>query len=166
MADNPLDVYLNDHLAGAMLGSDLAEQIRSQNEGTAFGQLMESLAPEIDQDRQTLIELMQQLDSSKNPVKQATAWIAEKASRVKFSGMTSGEPELGRFMALETLTLGVRGKASMWTALRQLADQHPAIASLDLDELVNRARTQEDALERERLVAGTKALGDRLRAPA
>ena len=166
MADNPLDVYLNDHLAGAMLGSDLAEQIRSQNEGTALGQLMESLAPQIDQDRQTLIELMQQLDSSKNPVKQATAWIAEKASRVKFSGMTSGEPELGRFMALETLTLGVRGKACMWTALRQVADQHPAIASLDLDELINRARTQEDALERERLVAGTRALGDRVRAPA
>ena len=47
MADNPLDVYLNDHLAGAMLGSDLAEQIRSQNEGTALGQLMESLAPQI-----------------------------------------------------------------------------------------------------------------------
>jgi hypothetical protein len=166
MADNPLDVYLNDHLAGAMLGSDLAEQIRSQNEGTALGQLMESLAPQIDQDRQTLIELMQQLDSSKNPVKQATAWIAEKASRVKFSGMTSGEPELGRFMALETLTLGVRGKACMWTVLRQLADQHPAIASLDLDELVNRARTQEDALERERLLAGTRVLGDRVRAPA
>jgi hypothetical protein len=166
MADNPLDVYLNDHLAGAMLGSDLAEQIRSQNEGTALGQLMESLAPQIDQDRQTLIELMQQLDSSRNPVKQATAWIAEKASRVKFSGMTSGEPELGRFMALETLTLGVRGKACMWTVLRQLADQRPAIASLDLDELVNRARTQEDALERERLLAGTRVLGDRVRAPA
>jgi hypothetical protein len=166
MADNPLDVYLNDHLAGAMLGSDLAEQIRSQNEGTSLGQLMESLAPQIDQDRQTLIELMQQLNSSKNPVKQATAWIAEKASRVKFSGMTSGEPELGRFMALETLTLGVRGKACMWNALRRVADQHPAIASLNLDELVNRARAQEDALERERLAAGTRALTNQVRATA
>ena len=75
---------------------------------------MESLAPQIEQDRQTLIELMQRLDSSKNPIKQATAWIAEKASRAKFSGMTSGEPELGTFMALETLALGVRGKACMW----------------------------------------------------
>jgi hypothetical protein len=166
MADNAIDVYLNDHLAGAMLGCDLAEQIRARNDGTALGQLMESLAPQIEQDRQTLIELMQHLDSSQNPVKQVTAWIAEKASRAKFTGMTSGEPELGTFMALETLTLGVRGKACMWTALRQIADQHPAIASLNLDELIDRARTQEDALESERLAAGTRALANRARATA
>jgi hypothetical protein len=110
MADNRIDVYLNDHLAGAMLGSDLAEQLRAQNHGTALGLLMESLAPEIEQDRQTLMELMQHMDTSKNPVKQATAWIVEKASRAKFSGVTSGDPELGTFMALETLALGVRGK--------------------------------------------------------
>jgi hypothetical protein len=164
MADNAIDVYLNDHLAGAMLGSDLAEQIRAQNDGTALGQLMESLAPQIEQDRQTLIELMQQLDSSQNSVKQVTAWIAEKASRAKFTGMTSGEPELGTFMALETLTLGVRGKACMWTALSQVADQHPAIGSLNLDELIDRARTQEDALERERLAAGTRALANQVAA--
>ena len=71
---------------------------------------MESLAPQIEHDRETLIELMQRLDTSKNPIKQTTAWIAEKASRAKFSGMTSGQPELGTFMALETLALGVRGK--------------------------------------------------------
>jgi hypothetical protein len=166
MADNAIDVYLNDHLAGAMLGTDLAEQIQTQNEGTALGELMESLVPQIEQDRQTLIELMQQLDSSNNPVKQVTAWIAEKASRAKFSGMTSGEPELGTFMALETLVLGVRGKACMWTVLKQLADQHPAIASMNLEELIDRARTQEDALEHARLAAGTRALANQAHANA
>ena len=164
MADNPIDVYLNDHLAGAMLGSDLVEQIEAQNHGTALGELMESLAPQIEQDRQALIDVMQQLDSSKNPVKQATAWIAEKASRAKFSGMTSGEPELGTFMALEALALGVRGKACMWKALKQVADQHPPIASMNLDELIDRAHTQQDALERERLAAGTRALANQVRA--
>ncbi len=164
MADNAIDVYLNDHLAGAMLGSDLVEQIEAQNHGTALGELMESLAPQIEQDRQALIDLMQRLDSSKNPVKQATAWIAEKASRAKFSGMTSGEPELGTFMALEALALGVRGKACMWKALKQVADQHPPIASMNLDELIDRARTQQDALERERLAAGTRALANQVRA--
>jgi hypothetical protein len=159
-------VYLNDHLAGAMLGSDLAEQIRAQNHGSALGELMESLAPQIEQDRQTLIDLMQQLGSSKNPVKQATAWIAEKASRAKFSGMTSGEDELGTFMALETLTLGVRGKACMWKALKQVADQHAPIASMNLDDLIDRAHTQEDALERERLTAGTRALANQVGASA
>jgi len=166
MADNAIDVYLNDHLAGAMLGTDLAEQIQNQNDGTALGELMETLAPQIEQDRQTLIELMQRLDTSKNPAKQVTAWIAEKASRAKFSGMTSGEPELGTFMALETLLLGVRGKACMWTALRHVADRHPAIASVNLEELIDRARTQEDALEHARLAAGTRALANQVHATA
>ena len=166
MADNAIDVYLNDHLAGAMLGSDLAEQIQAQHDGTALGELMELLAPQIEQDRQTLIELMERLGSSKNPVKQVTAWIAEKASRAKFSGMTSGGPELGTFMALETLALGVRGKACMWIALRQIADQHPAIASVNLEKLIDRARTQEDALEHARLAAGTRALANQAHAAA
>ena len=37
MAAKAMDVYLNDHLAGAMLGSNLAEQIRSRNQATPLG---------------------------------------------------------------------------------------------------------------------------------
>ena len=159
MADKAMNVYLNDHLAGAMLGSDLAEQISSQNRSTSLGELMERLAPQIEEDRQTLIALMRRLDSSKNPVKQAGAWVTEKASRLKFAGMTSGEPELGTFMALETLALGVQGKLSLWKALKQVTDQHPAITSVNLDELIDRAETQYDLLERERLTASVRALG-------
>jgi len=71
MADKAMDVYLNDHLAGAMLGSDLAQQIRDHNENTPLGELMRSLAPQIEEDRQTLIGLMARMRISKNPVKQA-----------------------------------------------------------------------------------------------
>jgi hypothetical protein len=162
MADKAIDVYLNDHLAGAMLGIDLAGQIQSQNDGTPLGELMKSLAPQIEQDRQTLIELTPEMDSSKNPVKQATAWIAEKASRAKFHGMTSGEPDLGTFMALETLVLGVQGKACMWRALKQVADQYPPLVSLHLDELIERADSQYEMLERERLAAGRRALANQV----
>ena len=145
-----------------MLGSDLAEQIQRRTTERRLGQLMESLAPQIEQDRQTLIELMQQLDSSKNPVKQATAWIAEKASRAKFSGMTSGDPELGTFMALETLTLGVRGKAACGSrAEGELADQHPASrVTSNLDELIRprpHPRRRAGTIER-RSAEGTKLL--------
>jgi hypothetical protein len=158
MADKAMDVYLNDHLAGAMLGSDLAEQIRSRNRGTPLGELMGSLAPQIEEDRQTLIGLMQRINASRNPVKQAGAWVTEKASRAKFWGLTSGEAELGTFMAVESLALGVLGKLSLWRALAQVADQHPAIASVDLDELIDRAQAQYDQLERERLAASRRAL--------
>ena len=156
---NALDVYLNDHLAGATLGVELAEQIQSRAHGTPLGELMGSLAPQIAEDRQTLIEFMARLGTSKNPVKQASAWVTEKASRVKFGGLTSGEPELGLFMALETLALGVQGKLSLWRALAHVADQRSAISAAELDELINRAQSQYDVLERERLTEGTRALG-------
>jgi hypothetical protein len=159
MTHKAMDVYLNDHLAGAMLGSDLAQQIQSRNQGTPLGELMQALAPQIEEDRQTLIGLMERMGTSKSPVKQAGAWVTEKASRVKFGGLISGEQGLGTFMAVESLALGVQGKLSLWRALEQVADQHPAIASINLRELIDRAQTQYNLLEAERLAAGTRALG-------
>jgi hypothetical protein len=130
MADKAMDVYLNDHLAGATLGSDLAEQIRNRHEGTPLGEVMRSIAPQVEEDRQTLLDLMERMGTSKNPVKQASGWLAEKASRVKFSGAVSGEPDHGAFMALESLTLGVEGKMSLWKALKEVANQYPPLASM------------------------------------
>jgi hypothetical protein len=158
MADRAMDVYLNDHLAGAMLGSDLAEQIRERHEGTPLGEVMAPIAAQIEEDRQTLVDLMERMDVSKNPIKQATGWVAEKASRVKFSGLGSGEPDHGAFMALESLALGVLGKRSLWTALKEVQGQYPALAATNLDELIGRADAQYEGLERERLAAGSVAL--------
>ncbi len=86
MADKALEIYLNDHLAGAMLGTDLAEQIRERSEGDPFGDVMTGLAAQIEEDRETLVALMEQLDVARNPVKQATTWLAEKASRRSSAG--------------------------------------------------------------------------------
>jgi hypothetical protein len=158
MADNAMDVYLNDHLAGAMLGSALAEQLREKNEGTPLGNVMSSLASQIEEDRETLMDLMDRMGTSKNPVKQATTWLAEKATRPKFSGLTSGDPEVGTFMALENLALGVEGKVSLWKVLKEVADQYGPLKSMNLDELIGKAEAQRDALESERIAAGRLAL--------
>jgi hypothetical protein len=160
MADRALDVYLNDHLAGAVVGSNLAEQIRQRHEGSRLGEVMSSIAPEIEEDRQELVLLMERMNISRNPVKQATGWLAEKASRVKFSGLGSGEPDQSAFMALEALTLGVEGKVSLWTALKTVQSQYPSLASTNLDELLARATKQHSALERERLTAASAALAN------
>ncbi len=159
MAD-ALDSYLNDHLAGAMFGSDLAQQLRERSEGSPLGETLQWLAPQIEEDRQTLIDLMERLGTTRNPVKQATSWLAEKASRAKFGGVSAGETGLGTFMALETLSLGVEGKLSLWTALREIADRYQPLASIDLDGLIERARAQRRALERERSAASREALHD------
>jgi hypothetical protein len=61
MADRAMDVYLNDHLAGAMLGTALAERIRDRHEDTPLGELMGSIAAQIEEDRRTLVDLMERM---------------------------------------------------------------------------------------------------------
>jgi hypothetical protein len=158
MTTDALETYLNDHLAGSTLGLDHAKQLASSNEGTPLGALMAKIAGEIDQDRETLIDLMKRVDASENPVKKATAWMAEKAGRVKFSGATSGDQALGNFLALETLSLGVEGKRCLWESLKTVADSHPVLAATDLDTLIARAAEQRATLEVERLKAARQAL--------
>jgi hypothetical protein len=160
MAGRAMDTYLNDHLGGAKFGSDLAEQIRDRHEGTPLGEAMESVATEIERDRQTLLELMERMGTQPNPVKQATGWLAEKVSRLKFEGTMASAPDHGAFMALETLALGVEGKASMWRALKEVAGDYPSLATTNLDELIDRAEAQSATIDREWIVAGTKALGN------
>ena len=158
MAHKAMDVYLNDHLGGATVGANLARQIADHAEGTPLADVMTRLHAEIDEDRQTLLDLMERMDVTRNPVKVAAGWLAEAASRLKFSGATSGESDHGIFMALESMALGVQGKLSLWRALRQVRDEHPPLAALDLDALVARAEVQYATLERERLAAGRGAL--------
>jgi hypothetical protein len=157
MADKAIDVYLNDHLAGAMFGSDLAQQLAERTEGTDFGQAMGTLASTIEEDRETLKGLMDQMGTSRNPVKQAATYVAEKVSRVKLSGLSAGEDEFGLLLALETLSLGVEGKASMWAVLRDVGGRYPALAQTDFDALLHRARDQREILEQERIEAGRRA---------
>jgi hypothetical protein len=158
MADKAMDLYLNDHLAGATLGTDLAQHIKERHAGTPLGDAMKTIADEVEEDRRTLLDLMERMGTQPNPVKQAVGWLTEKASRVKFSGVFSGEQDHGAFMALESLTLGVEGKAHLWKALKEVADEYPSLATTKLDELIERAETQKATLESLRLAAGRKAL--------
>ena len=153
MSKSALDTYLNDHLSGATLGTELAAQIRDRSEGTALGELMTGIAADIEADRRDLEALADALDVSRNPVKQAGGWAAEKWSRVKFSGAGSGDAEHGNFMAIETLLLGVAGKRCLWRALERVADRYEPIDPGEMARLIGRAESQLEALEAARLEA-------------
>jgi hypothetical protein len=120
---------------------------------------MARIADDIEEDRDTLAKLMEHLDVSRNPVKAASAWVAEKAGRVKFSGASSGDPDVGYFLALETMSLGVEGKHDLWTALQTIAPETPALAEFDLPHLAERAAGQRTLLEEERHAVARKVLG-------
>lgn len=164
MDHEALGTYLNDHLAGSTLGADHARQLEERTAGTPFGLTMARIAGEIEEDRDTLVKLMEKLDVSRNPVKAAGAWVAEKAGRVKFSGGTSGDPDIGYLMAVETMSLGVEGKRGLWTALQTIAPAEPALAEFDLPRLIERATSQRAALEDEREATARQVLGGGVKA--
>ena len=157
MADKSMSVYLNDHLAGATFGSNLARQIEDLSDDADRTARISDLARQIEQDRESLSALMERMGVSRNPVKQVTTWLGEKASRVKLTGLSSGEGDLGLFMALETLSLGVEGKAALWRALREVEGRYAELDADELDTLIARAAGQREALEAERLTVAARA---------
>ncbi len=47
---------------------------------------------------------------------------------------------------------------SLWKALKEVPDHSGPLQSMNLDELIERAEEQRNALERERIAAGRRAL--------
>ena len=70
-----LATYLNDHLAGATAGVELARRARGQNEGTPLGRFLEGLAAEIEDDRETLKAVMARLEVGTDRLKVVAGWV-------------------------------------------------------------------------------------------
>jgi hypothetical protein len=153
-----LEIYLNDHLAGSVTGSELANKISSEYADTQFGPFLAELAHEIEQDKVTLEGLMERLGIQRSPIKQAAGWIGEKVSRLKLSEMITGDPDLKRLLEFETLSLGIEGKLSLWRALIEVSDSHAELAATDLARLAKRAESQRSNLEDHRLQVVNAAL--------
>lgn len=151
-----LGIYLNDHLAGAMGGIELARRCLSNNRGTPLEADLEKLAREIEEDRVVLEGLMERLRIPRSPVKAPLAWALEKVGRLKLNGRLLEYSPLSRVVELELLSSGVETKRSMWTALKRLADEGIDLG-LDLENLIGRARRQRRMLERRRLEAAAAA---------
>ena len=154
MSSNELmGVYLNDHLAGSAAGTELAEKLRDNNQGTELGNTMAALHRDIEQDRATLEELMARLEVERHPVKEAAGWLLERLSRLRLNPAITGSADLTRLLETEALSLGIEGKLAMWMALKEAAAGDPRLAAADLDRLIERARTQRRTLEPHRLAA-------------
>jgi hypothetical protein len=142
-----LGIYLNDHLAGATAGTELAHRTaRCHGDGKSGGTLRR-LAAEIAQDRAALLDIMTALGIRVRRYKVGAAWVGEKAGRLKFNGRLFARSPLSNLEELEMLRLGVEGKAAGWRTLRALADTDTRLDPARLDELISRARRQADLLE-------------------
>jgi len=160
LGEDRLSIYLNDHLAGATAGANLARRAAASNEGTSYGAALASVADEIEEDRVALLGVMERLSVGHDRLKTALAWGAERAGRLKINGQLLGYSPLSRLEEIEALSLGVEGKLALWRALRGTHASDPRLADVDLDELIERARSQRRRLERQRVRAAEEALGE------
>lgn len=153
---DPLATYLHDHLAGSVHAISLLEFIRDQHKGEPLGDFADGLLREIQQDRETLRELADRVGVGSSEVKELTAWVAEKFSRIKLRrGAKDG---FGTFEALEFLELGIHGKWALWRALSAIADEDKRLRGMDFEHLAARAEAQRSAVEERRLELARCAL--------
>lgn len=153
MAYHGLEIYLTDHLAGATAGLNLARLAADEHRHDQHGDFFSELAIEIAEDYETLERLISALAIDESATKSALAEVGSKLMKPKFTGE---DDDLNAFITLETLSIGVEGKRCMWKALSCLDD--PTIAGFEIDTLIERAQSQRDRIEQQRLAIAPQAL--------
>jgi hypothetical protein len=163
--------YLNDHLAGAAAGIQLAERCRDRDPGSELGLVLQALVIEIKQDREVLERVIRVLGGSPDRMKRGVALGAERIGslRMWLPMLGPGSEESARLEEVEVLSLGIEGKRLLWAALAQLSSTDARLMGFPFPELKQKAKSQRDRLERFRLKLATEALGSpitRMRATA
>lgn len=150
-----LPTYLHDHLAGSNFAVDLLKNFCSRHAGTPLGEFGTDMLAEIEEDQQVLHNLIDRVGVPSPALKEAAAWVSEKASRLKLG---SGSGELGTFQTLETLAMGIWGKRALWRALGVIAGADSRIQIVDFSALSERAEAQHARVEERRVQVARTAL--------
>jgi len=159
--DDPLAIYLHDHLAGSSFGVELLEKLASEFAGTSSGEVARDLLEQVRIDRSTLERLIERVGKVNPDLYDAVGWFAERVSRIK---LKHDDPVgLGAFEAFEAISLGVLGKRALWEALRQNGDAR--LAGLDYSALITRAEQQFQKANQYRLELIDNALRKQERKP-
>jgi DUF971 family protein len=150
-----LAIYLNDHLAGSMVGIELAKRAAGENQGSELGRFLSGLAEEIEADRAALREIMSELGVGEDRPKLVVAWATEKVGRLKLNGELLRYSPLSPLVELEGLSLGIEGKRLLWVALTETEAER--IGAERLRELIGRAESQRAGVERHRVAVARAA---------
>jgi hypothetical protein len=138
-----LRIYLNDHLAGATAGVELARRAAGGTSGPISDALTQ-LANEITRDREELLSIMAALDVPVQRRKVYAGWVTEKLGRLKLNGRIAERSPLSTVLELEGLRMAVAGKAAGWAALRSCAGG--PVDATRLDALQARVEHQQATL--------------------
>jgi hypothetical protein len=166
MSAEPLTLYLNDHLAGAVAGINLMESLADQKDGTALAGTLRTLAGEVREDQELVREILDRLNAHERRIAQAAAWVGEKVTEGRFALAGRTHPALAVFEALESIALGLQGKLALVRTLAALQPSDARLSGLPLAERAARTAAQHTVIEEERLAAAREALSSTAAEPA
>ena len=155
-APRALAIYLKDHHAAGSAGARLAARIAESAEDEARADLAR-IAQEVQEDLHTLERVMLAEKVRPNAAKDTVAKSLELLGRLKPNGRITGRAPLSDVIELETLLVGITGKAALWKSLAEGGTK----ASVDLDELLGRADAQRATVSRCRDRAASRAFARR-----
>jgi hypothetical protein len=152
-----LGIYLNDHLAGATAGVELARRLKGSNEDDPeFGQVLAEVCAEIEADREALKTVMDRLGVGQSKLKPLAAVVGERVGRLKLNGRLWAYSPLSRLDELELLQIGIAGKRRLWRALEHTHARD--LPDFDSAAFAERATEQMRRLEALHLKAAALAL--------
>ena len=138
--DDPLVVYLHDHLAGSSFAVELLDKLASEFVGTPSGEIARELLEQVKIDVGTLKQIIARVGKATTDLYDALGWIAERISRIK---LKHDDPAgLGAFEAYEAISLGISGKRLLWEALQARQSVDNRVAGFDYEALIGRAEQQ------------------------
>jgi hypothetical protein len=102
---------------------------------------------------------MARLHVEESRPRKATAWLAEKVTRLKLRLDDPTDGAFHLFEGLEMLGIGIEGKRGLWRALAATSEIAPELQGVDYARLEQRAKEQHDRIETVRLEVAKAALG-------
>jgi hypothetical protein len=140
-----LEIYLQDHRAGAEAGVRLAQRCTDHAPTDATKRLLEALTAEIVEDRNSLDAVMSGLGVRPSSLKMAAGVAGERLGRLKLNGRFVRTSPLSIVVEIEGLIGAVSVKRELWATLTTLASAEEPDERLE--DLRRRAEDQRTRLQ-------------------
>jgi hypothetical protein len=112
-----LGIYLDDHLAVLVGGSELLHRTLGETKDDEIRSFLEQVLPELEDDRAAAERIVRSIGRAPNRLKQRLAWVGEKAGRLKLNGAVKAHSRLSRLVELEGIAAILGASHALWTSL-------------------------------------------------
>jgi hypothetical protein len=142
-----LGLYLSDHLSGSTAGVSRIQRMAEVYAGTPVSADLARVSAELQRERDLLEGLIHDLGVRQRPHRQAAAWLAEHAGRLKLNGRIVRRSPMTMVLEAELMRAAILGKIGGWQTLEELAPDL-GLDPATFQKLSDEARGQIDALSR------------------